>query len=356
MTVFFVVNNDYQGIDAREHMVCLAAKGRDSKIIGVPHRLREINVDFKVNAIFRGYRRWLSPFTSLGLLLQLRWIRRHFKAGDSLIVYSEYEPINAMLAFLMKGNGGAVYLMEDGGFATYTRLMDRDVKPSSRYSDKLCAGVISALGFPNIFRWVVYGDRIQGRISERLIDSVLLYRKVANQTRIDSRYIQYETSALTSDSSLVSNVLYLGQDLYNAYMSLEEYTSYLTSIFGYLSLQDWTITYKPHPRENIKIAKEIAIGLDFKVHFLESAKAIENIINEYQFDLVLSHSSSACLALNLKGISTGFMIGRDLTADGNDILCDFMKQLIFFSQNHNEELYLLDPYMPVGDTLVQICH
>ena len=81
----------------------------------------------------------------------------------------------------------------------------------------------------------------------------------------------------------------------------------------------WIVTYNPHPREDIKIAKEVVVGLGLGTYLLESSRAVENILNGYQFDLVLSHSSSACLALNLKGISIGFMIGIDLIAESNEI-------------------------------------
>ena len=37
--------------------------------------------------------------------------KANFKAGDSLIVCSDYEPIKAILASVMKHKGGSVYLI-----------------------------------------------------------------------------------------------------------------------------------------------------------------------------------------------------------------------------------------------------
>ncbi|MDP2761376.1 MAG: polysialyltransferase family glycosyltransferase [Sideroxyarcus sp.] len=305
MMIYFLVNNTYQLYDARLHLSTFQSSGFRVGLLEVPHSLENPNHSgFDVIYSFNPFqyknfiRCWFNALSLRRILDQ----KIAPSKDDVLFLYTEYEPFNQLIATRFKNAGARVYLIEDGGFATYVpfrMVLSEPLTIKERMQE------IVARACPGIFglRFHKMNGIVFPWMKDALLDGVCLYRPVKIARRIDAILIKRPVSV--SLNCIQDTVIFLNECIYDHYQSTEKYLSGLDLIVRSLCNGFSVVYFKFHPRElaewRYKIQQEVLCRYK-KLIIIQENVGIESVIEQYRPEVVASYFSAALLNLQEKGV------------------------------------------------------
>ena len=303
--IYFLVNNSYQLYDARIHLNAFKLSGFRVGLLEVPHSLENPDhAGFDITYLFKPFQYVNFIHCWLNALSLSRVLDKEIAPSkdDVLFLYTEYEPFNQLIAARFKKSGARVYLIEDGGFATYVPFHSALSEPLTikervrEIISRACPG-ISILRFHKmngiVFPWM----------NDALLDGVCLYRPVKIARKIDSILIKRPVTA--TRNSIQDTVVFLNESIYDHYQTPEKYLSGLHLMMRSLCDGFTVVYFKFHPRETDdwrqKIQQEVLSRYPKLIIIKENA-GIEGLIEQYQPEVVASYFSAALLNLQEKGV------------------------------------------------------
>lgn len=310
--IYFLVNNNYQLLDAQMHAKSFGVYGMKSFLLEVPHKLnnREISVDFSSNIIFE------TPIKSHGWLVAwwryYEWSKKLYselnpRPGDTLIFYTEYELLNQLIAIRFKQAGAKVIILEDGGVGTYipfsvTKSERLTFKETAKAQMTRCLPGLSDAQFHKVngvvFPW----------LADKYLDGLCVYKPLTVARNFPVYLIN---GPLRTPVEVVKGrVLFLNEDLYNCYQSYSGYINGLKKIMTALVLGFREVFFKFHPREDMSSRKSIKIFLEDNfptIRIVEDDCPVEILFPEIAPEIVASYFSTPLLNLEGTGIEPLFL-------------------------------------------------
>lgn len=311
--VYFLVNNDYQLIDANRHAAALKEGGEPVSLILVPHTLKSeppANIYsrfFRFDSPAKG-RRW--PAAWLLYFLASAKVRSglHPNPGDRLILYTEYELLNHLIVKRFRTVGAKVILIEDGGVGTYLpfstvaetqlTLRERIFAFSVR-----CLPELSATRFKKIngvvFRW----------LPDEEVDLLCVYRQFTPERSI--RTVAIRTNAEPRKiTPCLGRVIFLNECIYDHYQDESNYLRGLSEILTGLTFGYENVLFKFHPRETgtwRDRIKEQVLARFPAIQIIEENQPIETMLERFAPEALASYFSSPLLNLSGTGIEPLFL-------------------------------------------------
>lgn len=306
--IYFLINNNIHLIDVEDHLSEL--KNQKVGLIKIPHKLtiqpnHKFEVELEYSVLIRGKKDYFNISRINAIHKQIKSDLVGINKDDTLIFYTELEFLNHYVIRLFKDKG-AQTIMLDEGFATYEALSKQHLSKISFKESIINNYFKYLLGYKYTSVAKVNGV-MRPHIADNYIDKVLLYNKTTVdrnlQTHLLSRkYLEYNDL----DSS---SVIFLNEDIYGWFVTMDEYIFILSDILDALSNQFKTVYFKYHPRESQEQRKAIGLVVEKfkKVTVLNDDRPVELIINNIKTQYIssffastlLNHSNSNCIALYL---------------------------------------------------------
>lgn len=302
--IYFLINNYYHYHDSRLHAFNL--KGSDFHYLIVPYAIKCKDIkDIPVKTILYGGCDYSFLKKIFYFFKSIRKIKKNLKIvnNDTLFVYTEYDLVNKYLIRHFKKSGGKVYIIEDGGFATYIPFRIKNCEALTSY-EIFKRNVYSIL--PNLEG--LFFNKINGIVftglDDKNYDGIFLYRDV-KITRKIPRFIVSRDVDRINIYLYKDKIIFLNEPIYDIYLSRSDYFKILDQIFNSLSKKFEIVYFKFHPRETIEI-KSLIIN-KFKssygnILFLEDGDPIEKTIFNIKPAFAASFSSAALFNLADLGI------------------------------------------------------
>jgi hypothetical protein len=304
--IYFLVNNNYQLYDARQHLPALT--GMDVSLIRIPHTLTDDETEttgFHKTLTYRRFIGWRSGlFGWFQLFMTGVRLNREIRPGpeDTLFFYTEFEPANHMVVVCFKAVGAKVYMIEDGGFGTYVPFRIKEAQPLSFFdhAKQLYLKSLPGLG-GSVFRKL--NGIVFPWVDDAQIDAVCFYRPVKIVRRLPVMLIRRPAPPQFTGNP--SCVLFLNEDIYRFYQSEEAYLRGLRQIMAGLEQGFNTIYFKFHPRETEawrqRITDEVLVKMP-RIRVITENAPIEDMIEKFCPGVIASYFSTALLNLREMGI------------------------------------------------------
>lgn len=309
---YFLVNNDYQYLEAERLARELRAAGKSTALIAIPHTLRtqfdpalfEPILTLSTPAHLPWRKAWLRY---LGARRRLRAILSA-TAEDTLILFTEYELLNQLAAIIFKERGGSTYLIEDGGVGTYIPLTLKQHEPYNWKNRILQASIRTIPGLSRT-RFTKFDGVVFPMMDDRYLDGVFLYRKIALSRSVPVRIIARPT--LPPVRTKTGRVVFLNQPFYSESIQTESsYAAGLHQILSALCGGYSDVLFKFHPREKaearFKIKRQILNGFP-NLRVIEDNQPFEAMLAELCPEAVASYNSTPLLNLPGTGIQPLFV-------------------------------------------------
>ncbi len=310
--IYFLVNNDYQLLDARSHAHDLLQQGQDSSLIEVPHMLQENNR----SEGFRQLHAFAAPLKSHGWMGAWwcyfgaqRDVTRQLNptAGDTLFLYTEYELLNHFIALRFKQAGARVFLLEDGGVGTYIPF---SVPSQERLTLKEHIVALMTRCLPNLHRTKFH--KINGIVfpwmEDKHLDGLCTYRPLQIIRQLPVHVLRGPERARLK--TIPGRVLFLNERMYDDYQNATEYMHGLETIMRALTIGFGEVLFKFHPREKQPWRGRITELLATKfpsVRVVEDSRAAELLLADLQPEVLASYFSTALLSLQGTGVEPLFL-------------------------------------------------
>jgi|GEM_PF-1468130 len=304
--IYFLVNNDYQLLDARRHAGDLDRAGMACRLLQVPHALNlpDRECGFEHSLTFP------SPLTTHGWMAA--WPRYFASAkavagnlaplpGDVLCLYTEFELINHFIVHRFRRQGAKVFLIEDGGVGTYIPFSIGETEPLGA-KEHLIAAMTRCL--PGLSRTVFH--KINGVVfpwvTDDHIDALLLYRPIASVRKIPSVLLRPERRPAIPVQP--GKVVFLNEPIYDYYQTERQYLAGLERILDGLTRGFERVVFKFHPREtDAWIGKILALVDRFPaVEVFRKRQSIESLLSELRPEVLASYNSTTLLNLGGTGV------------------------------------------------------
>jgi hypothetical protein len=308
--IYFLINNDYHYFDVALHAQTL--EGTRLHLIEIMHTLQQ-----------RDSSRWATssrfePVIHSGLaralLSHLQTVpkiaaRIRPRREDVLFVYTEYEPLNQYVVGLFRRAGARVYLIEDGGIATYITFRNPQSEPL-RLKERVLRALYRCLPGAGSLRLQKIGGNLYPWMPDDCFDGVCLYRPVRLGRKLPVVPLRRpaEPCIVGADTS---RILFLNQDLYTFnYLSDDAYIETLRHVIGGLASGFGQVLFKFHPRETAawreRIQREV-LSRWINVSCISSNLGIEATIEDSGVGLAASFNSTALMNLVHRGIEPVFL-------------------------------------------------
>jgi len=305
--IYFLVNNDYQLFDVRRHLADLAAHGQQPALIEVPHNLRsqDRGAGFARTDTFETPLKGRGPAAAWAKYWSCsKQIRRRIQPSreDVLFLYTEYELLNHLLAREFKCGGARVYLIEDGGMATYLPLSLSSTE--SFTTREAVKGAMTRL-IPGLAatRFHKANGIVFPWLEDSQLDGICLYRAVDIARKIPTFLIEEPPQApLTREPG---RVLFLNERIYDYYQTRPQFLRGLELILESLTRGFSEVLFKFHPSESAAWIGDIGALLQQRypsIRVIEDKAAVETIIERYAPEVVASYCCTALLSLWGRGI------------------------------------------------------
>ncbi len=296
--------------DAKSHLDLVKASGASVGLIEIAHTLENPDYsDFDIVYSFRRFeyknfiRSWLGAISIYNLLR----VRLRITDQDVLFIYTEFEPFNNLIALQFKKCKSRVYLIEDGGFATYLPFCG-DVEERLSLKEKLREVIIRLCPGLAKLRFKKQNGDILPWLSDQYFDGVCLYRELSINR--DIQIINLKLGASSHLNCIPNSALFLNEDLYVRDQSMVDYINGLRSLLKALFSGFNTVYFKYHPRESnllrAHIQKKVLSQFPGLV-IIEDNSSIEEIIDKYNPEVVASYFSAALLSLYERGVQPLYM-------------------------------------------------
>jgi hypothetical protein len=310
--IYFLVNNDYQYLEAERLARELRAEDRSTALIAIPHTLTR-----------RLDRQLFDPIITLPTPAHLPWPRAWLRylrargrvraalpaaAGDVLLLFTEYELLNQLAARVFKERSGSAYLVEDGGVGTYIPLTLERPEAYSWKNRLLQASMRAIPGLAGM-RFTKFDGILFPMMDDRHLDGVCLYRPMRITRRVPVSVISRPKPQPISIRP--GRVVFLNQPLYSEHIQSEpDYLDGLRRILGALSAGYPEVLFKFHPREPASARERITQSvLDTfpGVQVVEGNQPFEAMLADLRPEAVASYNSTPLLNLTGTGVQPLFV-------------------------------------------------
>jgi len=302
--IYFLINNNYQYYDLKLHL--LDINKQDVSLIIVPYTLDESELT-GFGSTYR-YPRASKP----GLSAQVRnYIRQrklveneiHPGRADVLFFYTEFDLLNQHIVTHFKRNGARVYLIEDGGLATYLPFRMLDAEPLS-VRENIKQWVYRSLPSLHTLRLHKLNGRTFPWMADKYIDGVCMYRPVSIRRNIPTILVR-RTVRQKKVLPTHGTVVFLNEKMYQTYQNSEDYLAGLLRIMEGLCRGFDIVFFKFHPREDAvwryRIAEQVLDKFS-GVRIIEDDSGIEEVIESYRPSVAASYFSAGLLNLLDRGV------------------------------------------------------
>lgn len=310
--IYFLVNNDYQYLEA-ERLACeLRASSRRTALIAIPHTLTraldqslfEPIITLPTPAHLPWRRAWLQYLGARGRL------RAALPAmsEDTLFMFTEYELLNQIAAMTFKERCASVYLIEDGGVGTYIPFTLKQHEPYS-WKNRLLQASMRAIPGLRRTQFTKFDGMMFPMLDDRYLDGVCLYRRMAISRRVPVRLIARPT--LLPVQTRAGRVVFLNQPLYSENIQTEaDYAAGLRQILGALCAGYLEVLFKFHPRESTEARARITgqiLDAFPALRVVEGNQPFEALLAELRPEAVASYNSTPLLNLTGTGVQPLFV-------------------------------------------------
>lgn len=312
--IYFLVNNNYQYIEAKRHAVELLNEGYDCGLIAIPHTLT-LPPDgdvFKFVTVLNApiHQTWLKAWLQYITISNKIQSNIKPKQKDTLIFFTEFELLNQLVAIYFKKNKARVYLIEDGGVGSYIPLTIGQHQP---YSPKERVRKLMVMLIPNMLKtqFTKFDGIVFPMLCDQFLDGVLLYRRLQINRKIP--IILLKRPPQNTICVIKGRVVFLNQPFYCEHIqSPAVYADGLRQILASLCNGFSEIYFKFHPRETSisrhKIVKEIIN--DFPdVRIIDAEIPFESMLSTICPEVVASYNSTPLFNLVGTGIQPMFVYG-----------------------------------------------
>lgn len=301
--IYFLLNNNYQNYDLKLHL--LEIDRQEVSLILVPYTLDEDK--------YAGY---CSVFrypraSKLGLIAQVKnhyrqmhRFNREVHPGkcDVLFIYTEFDLLNQYIVAQFKKIGAKVYLIEDGGLATYLPFRMPVSEPLSA-KERIKQWIYRRLPDLHTLRLHKLNGHIFPWMADTYIDGVCLYRPVSIRRNIQTILLQRAVQPHIAPTC--GTVVFLNEQMYHGYQAPKNYLEGLLGIMAGLCHGFETVFFKFHPREDaawrLRITREVLNHFP-KVKVIADDASIEEVIDLYRPSVAASYFSAGLLNLLDRGV------------------------------------------------------
>ena len=308
--IFFLVNNSYQLYDAKLHTSLAQSNKKRVNLIVIEHSISDPDYSYFGNVIKFPRFSYKTPFKSL---LRSRLIRKMIECdiepteNDVLFLYTEHDPFNQLVAILFKKSGAKVYLVEDGGFASYVPLCS-ERSESLSLKEKLKEILMRGLPELRNSRFYKVNGVLFPQMSKEYLDGVCLYRKAHLRRDVKSFLVRRPICKKIVRTS--GTLIFLNEKIYGLYQTEESYMNFLDIILQELCKRFVIVYFKFHPRETDAQIQRITTKVLNKyptIKIIVEKKAIEELVDLYKPSVAASYFSAALLNLLDYGIEPLFV-------------------------------------------------
>ena len=301
--IYFLINNNYQYYDLKLHLLDISKQ--DVSLIIVPYTLDDSKIA-GFGSIYR-YPRASKPRLSAQVrnyLRQRKLVEKEIQPSrsDVLFFYTEYDLLNQHIVTHFKRNGAKVYLIEDGGLATYLPFRMMDADPLSA-REKVKQWLYRSLPSLHTLRLHKLNGHTFPWMADKLIDGVCLYRPVSIRRDIPTILVR----RAVQQSQIIpirSMVIFLNEQMYY-YQTPDAYLAGLQKIMDGLCCGFDTVYFKFHPREDAAWRSRIThdvLDRFQKLKVIEDDSGIEDVIELYHPSVAASYFSAGLLNLLDRGV------------------------------------------------------
>ncbi len=317
--IFFLVNNNFHLIDVRSHLSDL--KLAEVHLICIPHTLDRIGTIAGVKEIHY----FDSPFIGSGSIFNVVKVRQRekeisaslqFSPSDTLLIYTEYEPLNHYVACLMKKNGGSVYVLDEGLGTYLTFSQDSDLRMPLKQTFKL---LWSRYVLHYSMKYLYLNQMIFPQMRDELFDGLLTYRNFNCVRDIPLvRIKKPDVKKLDLDND---TCIFINGDIYNFYTSWSSYIEELVEIMEQLCVNFKNVYFKFHPREPQDIRDKIAAVLSVydNLTVLQGTGPVEMCIEQLRAGYAVSYVSTSLLNLASYGVQIAYIFQLMPSTSNSDL-------------------------------------
>lgn len=301
--IYFLINNSRQLDDAYSHLPGFA--GRTCNLIVIAHTLCSSNYSgFKQVLSFNkfSFRNYINSWLTALKIREAVRSKILPNSDDVLFLYTEHEPFNQIIANYFKKSGAKVYLIEDGGFATYIPFYVRNSEPLG-LKIRLKEFILNCIpGLRHLSIFMINGILFP-RMPDSIFDGVCLYHQVKISRSIRIILIKHPEVKLIRPVN--KSVIFLNQPMYDAYQTQESYIKCLNNLLANLVDIFDVVYFKFHPRDNIfyknLIYKEVIKKFD-AIKIVDDELNIEKSVYKLAPMFAASYHSAALLSLEYAGV------------------------------------------------------
>jgi hypothetical protein len=310
--IYFLVNNDYQYLEAKRLACELRAEGNNTALIAIPHTLT-LTLD---PVLF-------DPIITLSTPAGLSWLRAWFRylgakkhlcaalpvmSNDTLILFTEFELLNQLVAITFKERCASVNLIEDGGVGSYIPLT---LKNHERYNwkNRLMKAMIRMIPGLSRTHFTKFDGILFPMLEDSFLDGIYLYRRMTITRNVPVSVIS--RPPLATVQTRTGRVVFLNQPLYSEHIQTEaNYESGLREILGALCTGFPEVLFKFHPRElseaRARITTQILDAFP-ELRVVEGNQPFETLLADLRPEVVASYNSTPLLNLTGTGVQPLFV-------------------------------------------------
>jgi hypothetical protein len=307
--IYFLLNNNYQRYDFMLHLdkFDLGAVS----VIEIPHKLDSYPYadsikTFRYEQILgNGLINQVSNYLSVSSKM-----KNEIKptGEDVLFLYTEFEILNLYLVDLFKKSGARIYLIEDGGMATYIPFR-KSRSESLSIKERVKLLIYRALpGLINI-RFQKMNGVVFPWLPDKTFNGLCVYRPVRIFRKIPVILIVNSVS-LPAIDVIKDRVIFLNEPIYDHYQDEVKYFSGLIEILRGLEIAFREVYFKFHPRETIEWRQRIKDKVLFyypDIVVIESNDAFESMVETYRPSTIASYFAASLLNLCVRGIEPMYL-------------------------------------------------
>lgn len=308
--IHFVVNNDIHYFDVSSQLSGLSERGARVVLIVVPVALR-VGVDEaafeRVVTLESPYRSHLSETSRAHLRRTTIAIAERIPVGrgDIVVLYTDREPLNCVLASHFMRAGARVVMLEEG-IASYLDVTSRGPVPMRLRARIKTFYARRTFGLRDA-SFVPQGPFLGSRLDDNVIAARLFYLRPTGYDPPCAIFVRHRFPQGARHGE--STAVFCNQPLYGIYMSEANYLDALRSVIGRLVDGHERIVFKFHPRDSaaMKSAMVDALGRHGRMEFRESPLPIEREMDAIGAGVAYSFFSGALLTLAQMGHRVVFL-------------------------------------------------
>lgn len=298
--IHFLVNNDYQLVDARRHARDLAAIGLDAVLVEVAHSLEGSNRGEAFSRVIRlpspaRAMKWLKSWLGYRKLPAVIGQELRPADDDVLFIYTEFELANHMVARHFRAAGARVYLLEDGNLGTYVPMTAPGDEPLTP-KERIIAAMTRMLPGMRDTRFPKVNGQVFPWLPDRLIEGLCVYRDIAPVRRLKVMLLEPERRARVEP--VRGRAIFLNQPMYDHFQSDEDYLADLDRALQALCKGFGEVLFKFHPRESAAWMARVRGLLEERhpgIRLLEDRQPFEELASTWRPEVLASYFSTALL-------------------------------------------------------------